>query len=46
MDVVAGASARGLRKFDWLTVFVCLAELHWYEAAGIGRKEYKIEHLL
>jgi hypothetical protein len=22
------------------------AELHWYEAAGIGRKEYKIKHLL
>jgi hypothetical protein len=25
---------------------VHLAELHWYEAAGIGRKEYKIKHLL
>jgi hypothetical protein len=23
-----------------------LAELHWYEAAGIGRKEYKIKQLL
>jgi hypothetical protein len=23
-----------------------LAELHWYEAAGIGRKELKIKHLL
>ena len=22
------------------------AELHWYEAAGIGRKEYKIKRLL
>jgi hypothetical protein len=22
-----------------------LAELHWYEAAGIGRKEFKIKHL-
>jgi hypothetical protein len=21
-------------------------ELHWYEATGIGRKEYKIKHLL
>jgi hypothetical protein len=21
-------------------------ELHWYEAAGIGRKELKIKHLL
>jgi hypothetical protein len=23
-----------------------LAELHWYEATGIGRKEFKIKHLL
>jgi len=23
-----------------------VAELHWYEAAGIGRKELKITHLL
>ena len=22
------------------------AEVHWYEAAGIGRKEYKIKYLL
>ena len=25
---------------------VYLAEIHWYEAAGIGRKEFKIKHLL
>jgi hypothetical protein len=23
-----------------------LAEVHWYEAAGIGRREFKIKHLL
>ena len=23
-----------------------LAEVHWYEAGGIGRKEYKIKRLL
>jgi hypothetical protein len=23
-----------------------LVELHWYEASGIGRKEYKIKRLL
>ena len=22
------------------------AEVHWYEASGIGRKEFKIKHLL
>ncbi len=25
---------------------VRMAELHWYEAAGIGRKEFKIKYLL
>lgn len=25
---------------------VHLAEVHWYEMAGIGRKELKIKHLL
>jgi hypothetical protein len=25
---------------------VHLAELHWYEATGVGRKEFKIKHLL
>jgi hypothetical protein len=25
---------------------VHLAEIRWYEAAGIGRKEFKIKHLL
>jgi hypothetical protein len=23
-----------------------VAEIHWYEASGIGRKEFKIKHLL
>jgi hypothetical protein len=23
-----------------------VAEVHWYEASGIGRKEFKIKHLL
>jgi hypothetical protein len=23
-----------------------LAELHWYEASGIGRKEFKIKQLI
>jgi hypothetical protein len=25
---------------------VHLADIHWYEAAGIGRKEFKIKNLL
>ena len=25
---------------------VCLAEVHWYEATGIGKKEFKIKYFL
>ena len=25
---------------------ICLAELHWYEAHGIGKKEFKIKRIL
>ena len=25
---------------------VCQAEIHWYEAHGIGRKEFKIKYIL
>ena len=25
---------------------ICNAEIHWYEATGIGRKEYKIKRFL
>lgn len=32
-----------VRLSDGTTSF---AEIHWYEAAGIGRKEFKIKHLL
>jgi len=45
MDVAAGASAKGLRVRLADGSFH-LAEVHWYEAAGIGRKELKIKELL
>ncbi|MDO9215224.1 MAG: hypothetical protein Q8Q54_14940 [Methylococcales bacterium] len=25
---------------------ICLAELHWYEAKGIGKKEFKIKQFI
>jgi len=25
---------------------ICEAEIHWYEAHGIGRKEFKIKYIL
>jgi len=36
----------GIARIRLLDSSVHLAELHWYEAAGIGRKEFKIKHLL
>ena len=25
---------------------ICMAEIHWYEAPGIGRKEFKLKRIL
>jgi hypothetical protein len=36
---------KGLARIRLPDGSVRLAELHWYEAAGIGRKEFKIKHL-
>jgi hypothetical protein len=45
MGAVAGANARVSLAFD-LPMALHVAEVHWYEAAGIGRKEFKIKPLL
>ena len=37
---------KGIARIEMQNGDMYLAELHWYEAAGIGRKEYKIKHLL
>jgi hypothetical protein len=37
---------KGLARVRLNDGSIRLAELHWYEAAGIGRKELKIKHLL
>lgn len=37
---------KGITKVRLSDGSVHLAEIHWYEAARIGRKEYKIKHLL
>ena len=37
---------KGIARIRLSDGSVHLAELHWYEAAGIGRKEFKIKHLL
>jgi hypothetical protein len=37
---------KGTAQVELLTGEVRLAELHWYEAHGIGKKETKIKSLL
>jgi hypothetical protein len=37
---------KGIARVRLADGTIHLAEVHWYEAAGLGRKEYKIKHLL
>jgi len=37
---------KGIAEVRLPTGMVCLAELHWYEAHGVGRKEFKIKRVL
>jgi hypothetical protein len=37
---------KGIARIRLTNGTVHLAEVHWYEATGIGRKEFKIKHLL
>jgi len=37
---------KGVARVRLMDGSIHLAEVHWYEAAGIGRKEFKIKHLL
>jgi hypothetical protein len=37
---------KGVARIQLSDGTICLAELHWYEATGIGRKEFKIKRLL
>jgi hypothetical protein len=45
MGAAVGASGRELRV-RLSDGSIHMAEVHWCEAAGIGRKELKIKHLL
>jgi len=40
------AQTQGIARVRFIDGSIHLAEAHWYEAAGIGRKEVKIKHLL
>lgn len=37
---------KGIAEIRFENGITRLAELHWYEATGIGRKEFKIKHLI
>lgn len=37
---------KGIAKVRLSDSSVHLAEIHWYEATGVGRKEYKIKRLI
>lgn len=37
---------KGIAKVRLDSGTICLAEVHWYEATGIGKKEFKIKHFL
>ena len=35
---------KGIAKIRLADDTICLAELHWYEAHGIGKKEIRVKH--
>lgn len=37
---------KGIARVRLADGTVCRAELHWYEASGVGRREYKIKAYL
>jgi hypothetical protein len=43
---VTGTSVMVLQEFAWPDSSLHQAEIHWYEACGIGRKEFKIKYFI
>jgi hypothetical protein len=37
---------KGLAQIELPDGTICLAELHWYDAHGVGAKEFKIKRIL
>jgi hypothetical protein len=37
---------KGMAKIEFTDGRICQAEIHWYEAHGIGAKEYKIKQIV
>ncbi len=37
---------KGIAKVEFTDGTMCEAEIHWYEAHGVGAKEYKIKRII
>ena len=37
---------KGIATIELANGTICLAELHWYDAHGVGSKEFKIKRIL
>ena len=37
---------KGVATIQYANGASCVAELHWYEAHGIGRRDYKVKRVL
>jgi hypothetical protein len=37
---------KGIARVEFTDATICEAEIHWYEAHGIGKKERKIKRIL
>jgi hypothetical protein len=37
---------KGIARVEFTDGTICEAEVHWYEAHGIGAKEYKIKRIV
>ena len=37
---------KGIAVVELSTGKLCRAEIHWYEAHGVGKKEFKIKYIL
>jgi len=37
---------KGIARIQYSSGTICVAELHWYEAHGIGRRDYKVKRVL
>jgi hypothetical protein len=37
---------KGVATIELLDGTMCKAELHWYQAHGVGAKEFKIKHII